>query len=106
MIETHTILPGDVRSIDVESKFTPDPSAATPYFALSVKGVKTPGTYAAGAWKSGSTWSSITGHIEATTPTIGATGSLATTAGVDYWVWQKVTVGSETFVDICMVVTC
>lgn len=105
MIETHVIYPGDARSIDVTSRFTPDPTSATPYFALSVKGTNTAGTYSAGAWRAGSTWSSTTGQIVATTPTIGAAASLATTAGIDYFLWQKVTVGSETFVDIVAVIS-
>lgn len=105
-MNTHEIHNEAAESIDVTLRVTPDPTAATPQFALSVKGVKTPGTFANGAWRSGSTWSSTTGQIVATTPTIGGAGSLVITAGTEYTVWSKVVVGSETFVRECAYVVC
>jgi len=106
LIDTHVIHNEAAASLDVTLRVTPDPTSATPQFALSVKGVYTPGSFSNGAWRSGSSWSSTTGQIVATTPTIGGSGTLAITAGVDYWLWYKLTVGSETFVDRCAIVEC
>lgn len=105
-METHEIHNEAAESIDVTSRFMPDPTSATPYFALSAKGTNTPGTFFEGAWRTGSTWSSTTGQIIATTPTIGADGSLVIAAGTDYWLWQRVTVGFETFVDKVAIISC
>lgn len=106
MIESHVIHNEAAASLDVTLRVTPDPSASTPQFALSAKGTNTPGTFSNGAWQAGSTWSSTTGQIVATTPTIGGSGTLAITAGSEYWLWSKLAVGSETFVDICAVISC
>lgn len=105
-IAAHTIHNEAAASLDVTLRVTPDPTSATPQFALSAKGTNTPGTFSNGAWKSGSTWSSTTGQIVATTPTIGGSATLAVTAGLEYWLWYKLVVGSETFVDVCAVVVC
>ena len=106
MIQSHEIHDEAAASLDVTLRVTPDPTASTPQFALSAKGTNTPGTFSSGAWKSGSTWSSTTGQIVATTPTIGAAGTLVIAAGSSYWLWYKLTVGSETFVDKCAIVEC
>lgn len=105
MIESHTIHNEAAASLDVTLRITPDPTSSTPQFALSARGVNTPGTFSNGAWRAGSTWSSTTGQIVATTPTIGGAGTLAITAG-DWWLWMKLTVGSETFVEVCAVISC
>ena len=105
-MNTHIIHDEAAASLDVTLRVTPDPTASTPQFALSAKGTNTPGSFSSGAWRSGSTWSSTTGQIVATTPTIGGAGTLAITAGSEYWLWSKLTVGSETFVDIVAVISC
>lgn len=106
MIDTHVIHNEAAASLDVTLRVTPDPTSSTPQFALSARGVNTPGSWSSGAWRSGSTWSSTTGQIVATTPTIGGSGTLVVAAGVEYWLWYKLTVGSETFVDKCAIVEC
>lgn len=104
MTTTHEIHNEAAESLDVTLEVVPDPTAATPQFALSAKGVNTPGSFANGAWNG--TWSSTTTRIVATTPTIGGSGSLAITAGAEYALWYKVVVGSETFVGICAYIVC
>ncbi len=107
MIETHTIHDEAAESLDVTLRVTPDPTAATPYFAISAKGVNTPGAFIAGSWRT--SWVSTTGEITALTPTVGGAGAGATLAvapGGEYWIWGKVTVGAETFVRICAVAVC
>lgn len=106
MIESHEIHNEAAASLDVTLRVTPDPSSSTPQFALSAKGTNTPGTFSNGAWRSGSTWSSTTGQIVATTPTIGAAGTLVVAAGSSYNLWYKLVVGSETYVGICAYVFC
>ena len=103
-ILTHEIHNEAAESVDVTLRITPDPTAATPQFALSVKGVNTPGSFSNGAWLG--TWSSTTTQIVATSPTIGGSGTLAVTAGSEWWLWCKVIVGSETFVRVCAVIVC
>lgn len=103
MIETHEIHNEAVESLDVTLEITPDPTGATPQFALSAKGVNTPGTFFNGTL---GTWDSTTRRVTCRTPTIGGSGTLAITAGNSYSVWYRVTVSSETFVGICATIVC
>lgn len=103
MIETHTIHNEAAESLDVTLEITPDPTGATPQFAISAKGVNTPGSFSNGTLGA---WSSTTKRVTCTTPTIGGAGTLPIVAGGSYHVWYRVTVGAETFVGICAHVVC
>jgi hypothetical protein len=104
MIRSHTIHDEAAESLTVTLRCTPDPTGGTVEFALSARGTNTPGTWHAGQL---GTWSSATGGVDALTPTIGgASAVLEMTAGNAYWLWFKLVVDSETFVDVAATVVC
>lgn len=91
-------------SLDVTLEVTPDPTGATPQFALSADGVNTPGS-----WSNGTlgTWSSTTKKVTCTSPTIGGTSAtLQLTAGARYHLWVKLAAGAETYVRIAADIYC
>ena len=106
VIETHTLYTAGAESLDVTERITPDPTAATPQFGVATAADTPPSSWVNGAWKAGSTWSSTTGQIVATSPTIGGTASLVITAGSTFQIWTKVVVGSETFIRRAATIVC
>lgn len=104
MRETFTIHNEAAISRDVVIEITPDPTGATPQFALSAEGVNTPGS-----WSNGTlgTWSASTKKVTCTSPTIGGTSAtLQLTVGARHHLWIKLVAGGETFVDIVEDIYC
>jgi hypothetical protein len=106
MIATHIIHDDGCESLDIVVRVTPDPTGGSASFALSTKGVNTPGAWSAGVLGS---WDSTTKHLAVLTPTIGASAlgaTLPVTAGNTYWLWYRIVVGTETFVDVAAIIVC
>jgi hypothetical protein len=69
-----------------------DPTGSLPEFALTTSG--DPSTWVDGEWDGA--WSSTTGKIQALTPLVGDGQALDVTDGVDYDLWARWVVGTET----------
>jgi hypothetical protein len=103
-VRTHIVHDEAAVSIDVDSRFTPDPTSTPPEFALTPAGSSNPTGWVAGGWSTA--WDASTRLVTATTPTIGGAGSLVVAPGNTYRLWQKAVAGGETFVDIVAQVAC
>lgn len=75
-----------------------DPTVLAPDFALTT-GTTEPSTWVAGEWTG--TWSDTTGEVNALSPLVGDGETLAVTAGVEYDLWARWTLGTETPVQHC-----
>lgn len=74
-----------VEALTVTFRADTDPTADTIEFALTAETVSDPSGWSAGSW---GTYAS--GSVTATTPTIGASGTLTLTEGSSYLLWARI----------------
>lgn len=98
---------GAAESLDIVLEITPDPTGATPTFALTLAGDYAPPipAFVPGTWGDGAAWDPDTRRITATTPTIGTIGLLLT-RGKSHWLWHRIDIAGEILLTRVAVIIC